>query len=120
MAENGKQVTIIEMLPELAVEMNVVSRISLLGKLAAAGVNMVPGHMIKEFRADGVLAADGEGNDHLFPADSVIMAMGMKSDNALADKLKEEVDELYIIGDCVKPSKVGEAVHTGYTAGWRI
>jgi 2-enoate reductase len=116
----GKKVTIIEMLPELALGMNVVSRISLLGKLAKAGVIMKTGHVIQEFRHDGVLATDARGDQPFFAADAIILAMGMKSDNTLAKQLRTSVEELHEIGDCINPAKVAEAIQTGFVAGWRV
>ena len=119
-AGTGKQVTIVEGQPELAIGMNVVSRISLLGRLVKAGVVMKTGHIIKAFRPEGLLVADREGSEHLLSADSIILAMGMKSDNPLLAQLRETVEELYEIGDCVGPAKVSEAIQSGFVAGWRI
>jgi hypothetical protein len=34
--------------------------------------------------------------------------------------LKGKVSELYALGDCISPRKVGEAMHEGFVAGWRI
>lgn len=120
LANAGKQVTIVELLPELAIGMNVVSRISLLGRLAQAGVVMKTGHTIKEFREDGLTALDTQGNEHFFPADSIVLAMGTKSDKTLSDQLQGSVEELYEIGDCVSPGRAGDAIQTGFVAGWRV
>ena len=35
-------------------------------------------------------------------------------------KLKEMVNELYIVGDCKEPRNIGEAIREGFIAGWRI
>jgi pyruvate/2-oxoglutarate dehydrogenase complex dihydrolipoamide dehydrogenase (E3) component len=37
------------------------------------------------------------------PADTVILATGMRSENRLAEELKGLVPHLYTLGDCVKP-----------------
>ncbi len=120
LANAGKQVTIVELLPELAVGMNVVSRISLLARLAKAGVVMKSGYTIKEFRDDGLTTVDTEGNEHLFPADTVILAMGTKSENTLCDPLRKTVEEFYEIGDCVGPGNAGSAIQAGFVTGWRL
>lgn len=120
LANSGKQVTLVEMLPELAIGMNFVSRISLLGRLAKAGVIMKTEHTIKEFRNDGLTALDTQGNEHFFPADSIILAMGLESDQTLSDQLQASVEELYEIGDCVNPGNAGNAIKDGFVAGWRL
>jgi hypothetical protein len=41
----------------------------------------------------------------------VVVATGFRSCTRLADALKDEIDELYQVGSCVKPGKIWEAVH---------
>ena len=47
-------------------------------------------------------------------ADNVILALGMKSDNNLAERLKKEGLEPVVIGDSLKPRRIIDAVWEGY------
>jgi len=67
-----------------------------------------------------LLAKDSEGKEVRVPADNVIIAVGMRSDNDLVKQLEETTEELYVTGDCVNPAKVGDAIHSGFVAGWRV
>jgi hypothetical protein len=53
------------------------------------------------------------------PADSIVIATGSKSENALAS-LKDLVPELYVIGDANKPRNALEAVREGFLTGVAI
>jgi 2-enoate reductase len=74
---------------------------------------------ITEFTSAGLTAIDKNGKSQELKADSIVLALGAKSDNKLAEELKGEVRELYVIGDCVSPRKIPEAISEGFIAGWR-
>jgi hypothetical protein len=44
----------------------------------------------------------------------VIMAVGIKSNDRLAQELKGKVPALYQVGDSVQPRKMGEAMQEAY------
>jgi len=115
-AQQGKQVTIVEMLPEVAVGLNLPSRIGLMKRLALAGVKILTQHKIVEFRPNGLLTETPDGQKFV-PADTVVLAFGMRPVNELAAEVKARWDEVYEVGDCVTPAKVGEAVRAGFSAG---
>ena len=120
LAQEGKKVTIVEALPEIAGDLNFISRGGLMEKLTENGVNVLPNMTIREFTDEGLLAADREGNEQILKADTVILALGAKSENRLAKDLRDTVLELYEIGDCVSPRRIGEAIHEGFVTGWQI
>ena len=68
----------------------------------------------------GSVVLDKNGEKKIIKADTIVLALGAKSENRLAEQLKGKVDELIAVGDCVNPRKVGEAIHEGFVAGWRI
>jgi len=120
LAQEGKKVTIVEMLPEIACDLNVVSRMALLKELDDIGVRILTNTTIKEFTGDGLVVIDKEGKEQVLKADTVILALGSKPENKLAEELRGKVDELYVAGDCADPRKIGEAMHEGFAAGWQI
>ena len=65
------------------------------------------------------IVRDGKYTE-FFEADSVVIAMGMKSGNQLAKELEGRVSSLYQIGDCTQPGKVREAVASGFLAGLQV
>lgn len=58
--------------------------------------------------------------DEWGPFDSLVLAMGQKSDDSLYMELKGNVSELYRIGDSVAPRKVDMAIWEGHKIGREI
>jgi 2-enoate reductase len=116
LAEQGKKVTIVEMLGAVAMDMNMFSRIYLLDKLGELGVNMAVDTTARRITDKGVVAIDAEGKRQVIKADTVILAAGFKCNNPLEKRLKGVVPEVYAIGDCVKTGKIEGAIG----AAWRV
>ena len=119
LAQQGNQVTIVEMLSQVAGDVNMVNRSTLLCLLTEWGVMIIVNHKIKAFHDGGVMA-EGPSGEVKIAADAVILALGVCSEDHLAKTLKDRIDEIYVVGDCAKPSKVGEAVHGGFIAGYSV
>jgi 2-enoate reductase len=122
LAQEGKKVTIIKMRPgtEVAQDLNWFSRERLLLELPQNGVNILTNLTVKEFTAEGVVVTDKEGKQQTLKADTIVLALGARSENKLIANLRGKIDELYVVGDCVNPRKIGEAIHEGFVTGWRI
>ncbi len=69
---------------------------------------------LKEVTADGIVAEDQNSNTERIKAGTVVIATGLKSDGSLYDRIQGEVNEVYQIGDCIKPRNFIEAVHEAY------
>ena len=112
LAEKGKEVTIVEMLPTIVEDMNMASRYYLLAKLRELGVNVMTNKEAKEVTSEGMIV-ESRGKKQTIEADTVILAVGSRSNKKLKEELEGKVAELYAIGDCVKPGKILEAIHGG-------
>jgi len=119
LVQTGKDVTIIEMLPDLAVDASSLHRSALLERLKKYA-KVYTRTRCSGITAEGVLGIETDGLEQLFAADTVIIAVGLKSLSDTAEKLRDTVSEFVRIGDCVKPQKVGEAVRAGYYAALDI
>ena len=120
LARLGKKVTIIEKLPAAALDVNPVTRKALLQKLEEAGVRILAGLTIKGFSDEGIIAAEQDGQLRSFQADTVVLALGVKSKKDLERRLKGITAELYSVGDCISPRKVGDAIHEGFAVGSQV
>ena len=110
LAEHGRRVTIIEMLPEIARDVNMIVKIGLLERLKNYGVLSVTGAEITKFNRDGVVYKK-DGAEHVLDGfDSIVLALGTVEYNPLSEKLKEKVKEVYVIGDAGKAGKVLPAI----------
>jgi 2,4-dienoyl-CoA reductase-like NADH-dependent reductase (Old Yellow Enzyme family)/thioredoxin reductase len=93
--------------------------VTLRERLVERGVVIFPFSMVFEIRDNGVYMVSD--NELLFlPADTVVMAIGAKSENKLSEELQGIVPELYAFGDCVLVRNAKEAVNEGYELGYKM
>lgn len=69
----------------------------------------------------GVHALDDGGKEHVYAADNIIIAIGVKPLREEADKLRDVIDtKVKVVGDLYMPATAYEAVRDGYFAGYSI
>jgi len=116
LAKKGHDVTILEMIDELAVNCGRMHRIGLMHELEHPNIHKATGMRCTRITADGVYALDKENGEVFFPCDHVIMASGMRSRRAETDALRGLVPETYVIGDANKAQKIMNATRDAYDA----
>ena len=72
---------------------------------------------LDKITADSVICTDSDGKEFAVKADTVVMAIGERPDSSLYDSLKDEVKEIYNIGDSNGGGILPGAVYEGYTVG---
>jgi 2,4-dienoyl-CoA reductase-like NADH-dependent reductase (Old Yellow Enzyme family)/thioredoxin reductase len=118
LAEFGCRVTIVESLDELLQTEEVLSiRVDLLKMLEEAEIKAVTGAEPVAIHEEGVLVRLRDDKQLSLPADFVIVAIGMEPLSTLAHQLAAECDDVRIVGDCVQPRRIRDAVVEGELAG---
>ena len=121
LAEQGNRVTLVEMLPRIAGDMEVINRRGLIDALEAKRVTMLTEHEVNEVTDKGLLITDkSKGEKRVIEADWVILALGSKPDNQLANALRGEISQIYLVGDCKEPRTILAAVYEGACAAMQI
>jgi 2,4-dienoyl-CoA reductase-like NADH-dependent reductase (Old Yellow Enzyme family)/thioredoxin reductase len=118
--KQGKQVTVIEMLDDIAGKMVYAQKTILEARLKAANVTILTGAKCKEITDAGVTVITKAGDELHIEAGSVVIAVGDRPNIALDRELRGIVSEIYAAGDCVKPEGIAEAVAAGYQAALSI
>ena len=116
LAMKGKKVTIVEALDKvMAVNGPICSanKEMLEELLPFHGIEIQCSAKVTGF-ANGVLTAEVGGAVKEYPADSVVLCVGYRSENSLYQELKYEVDDLYLLGDAAKVSNIMYAVWDAY------
>lgn len=121
LANEGRSVTIIEMNTMMAFETFGYYRNALMNEMDNRALVQILGSKCLEFKKDGVVILK-DGQESFINADTVIYSMGMKSNTKAVERLKESCKhrQVHIIGDCLKPGKVGDSVRSGYMAAMSI
>jgi NADPH-dependent 2,4-dienoyl-CoA reductase/sulfur reductase-like enzyme len=120
LAVRGKKVSVVEMRDALAENTGKTAQTILLGHLKARGVKTFTGCRVKKIDPAGVRCTGKDGASLFLPADTVVLATGDAPDPALYESLKNDVGELYLIGDANGGGIIPNAVYEGYTAGNQI
>jgi 2,4-dienoyl-CoA reductase-like NADH-dependent reductase (Old Yellow Enzyme family)/thioredoxin reductase len=122
LAQRGKRVTIVEMLPEVGPLTGIPVAITqlLMPRLARYRVEIKTSTTVKEITDSGVVVTK-DGKEETIPdVDQVIVATGPRSADDLVNKIKGKVREMYVIGDAKKPRSAFEATREGAEAGQRL
>lgn len=110
-----KSVTLVEMLGQIATDEIVVPRWDLLKDLEENNVRICTNTTVEEIK-DGAVKVKGAVNEEI-PADTVVLAVGAKSVNRLANTLKAEGYDVRVIGDASKVGLVDESIAQGFDLG---
>ena len=113
LANKGKNVTILEMLPDIASDVELLTQTFLLKRLDEHGVKILTKAKLEEITDNGVTYSENSAKKTI-EADTVVLALGAVSNGDLVAAIKGKVPEVHSIGDCVKPDKLLEAIHGGF------
>lgn len=111
LAERGKDVEVVEMLPEVGWDMEPFSKVFLLERFQKQEVKTHTSVKVEKITVEGVEAIGVNWEKHVYDADTVVIAVGSRSCDELYHNLKGRVKEIYKIGDCKEPSRILEAIH---------
>ena len=116
LAQEGKKVTVIEMLSRVLNDMVHVhaNREMLVKMLEENNITIFTDTALDEVTESGVRVVDKNFNKREIPADTVIIATGFVSHDNFYEALRDKVEEVYRIGDCVKPGNIVDAVWQAY------
>jgi 2,4-dienoyl-CoA reductase-like NADH-dependent reductase (Old Yellow Enzyme family)/thioredoxin reductase len=120
LAKQNKKITIIEMLGELALDLEPRSRFALLSLLKQGGVDILTGWKLEAIGDGEISLIDRNWNKKVIKGDSLILALGLSANQELSQTFKDNFDKVYTIGDCVEPRKIYQAIHEGAFVGRAI
>ena len=114
LAQKGKKLTIVEILDSIARDIPFSNRMHLLKLLADTNVKILTETCVAEILDDSVVITNKYGKRSKLENDTVVLALGLKSNRGLEEALRDKVPEIYVIGDCVEPRKVINAIWEGF------
>ncbi len=111
LAQQGKRVTIVEMLEEIIPDVFEANKQYLFKMLAENGVNVLTNTNLVRVKDDGAVVINQfRRYEAKLPADTIVIAMGLKPERGLVKALEGKVKELHTIGDCEGPGRIMDAV----------
>ena len=122
LAQNGRDVTVIEMRDELAADTTVMHYRSMFQAAweAIPNFHFVLNATAKAIAPDHVTYTDKDGVDHDIPAESVVLSVGMRSKTAEALSFYGKGRAFWMVGDCKKPGTIQTTNRSAYGAAMNI
>jgi len=95
--------------------------ISLMMKLMTSGIEINPGMKLVEITDTGIISENRDnGEKEEFMCDSVVICAGYLPDHSFADGLKGKIKDVHVIGDCLHPRLIGDAIREGWLSANKI
>lgn len=111
--QSSRDITLVEMEARLGAGLGASTRWSMLADLKRLGIKTLTGQKAMEISPEGILIGDGTENQWL-PVQTVVLAAGSESCNALHLELKDHDIKSYLIGDASSPGDALEAVQEAF------
>ncbi|MFC1920448.1 FAD-dependent oxidoreductase [Chloroflexota bacterium] len=126
LAEKGKKVSIVTR-SQVARGLGHNLKLAFFDSLLKHGIRLYPFSIPDSISENGVSiqwnSGDAERADNVLSfleADSIVLAVGAKNNNQLAEQLSGFVSEVYPIGDCAGKRSIFAAMHGGSDTGQKI
>jgi len=120
LSEHGCPVTIVEMLPKIATQLESITRKVMISQLKKNGVTFLTEHRVTRIEDDGVMVATKDGSEVMVKAESVVIAIGNRPEDILEKKLASLGIPMHKIGDCLEPRSAKAAIYEGAVIGREI
>ena len=120
LAEKGHEVTLIEILPELAMDAFAYIRKVLVSHINARRIKVHTGVKEEHIKEEGLEILDSGGERLFIEADTVILSAGSVSNSSVSRSFHGTAPEFYEAGDCREPRRILEAIHGGDEAARKL
>src|SRR5574341_323344 len=119
LAERGNRVTLVSRsrAEDLAGDVVATYRVPLLARLRRLGVTFRTRSDVREVRDGQAIVVEESGSVETVRADLIVLARGSVPEPTGLELLRRKVPEVHVVGDCVEPRMIAEALYEGAWAG---
>jgi 2,4-dienoyl-CoA reductase (NADPH2) len=109
-----RKITVCDLLPGIAQDMGKTTRWTIMQDLRRHGVELRTRTEVVCVEERGVRVKSADGVEDFLECGTVVVAVGYKANNALAQEMEKAGLNVKVIGDAVTPRKIMEAIHEGF------
>jgi 2,4-dienoyl-CoA reductase-like NADH-dependent reductase (Old Yellow Enzyme family)/thioredoxin reductase len=120
LAAPGKEVTVVEIMPQVLCRMKKIPRQGLMSRLSDKGVKILTETALTSIDENVVHLKRKDGQEVVLDADQVIFAICPEPENSLLTALEGKVEQIVGAGDAVCPGNLGSALRSGTEVGLKI
>lgn len=111
----GHKTTIADMLPQIGAGAEIIVILDLKQRLAPYNPTYLPGHKLSVITPEGVEFESIESGSSVFvPANTVILAMGVRPRNDLVEYIEAVFPDAHVIGDAARGGRIVDATQDAY------
>ena len=119
LSDHGAKIKIVEMYTA-GQKVELTERGSLFRRLKKKGVEIIQWTKIKRIEERKVIIEDREGNISSISCDYVVSAIGERPNLGVLKEIDKTRYKVYLVGDCVEPRRIGDAIKEGFEVGIKI
>lgn len=116
LSPRNKKVMVIEMLGDIAPDMEFINRMDLMSQIQESKIEVLLEKKVERIGSNGVVLLNREMKEEEVKGEVVVLAVGTTPVNELANGLAAIVGETHVVGDCLRPRKIYDAVYEGFRA----
>lgn len=110
----GNKVSVIEMADTIAPGVWMQHVNDIMPRLCEADTKFYTSLKLTEIKEDSVVVENVKGRKQELPAEYVVLSLGVKSDNRLYEEIKDETENVYLIGDGEKAGRIADATRSAF------
>ncbi|MBY0096113.1 NAD(P)/FAD-dependent oxidoreductase [Mesobacillus maritimus] len=121
LAEQGNTVTVYEMATQIGAGAYFQNLIDVTTKLARLGVGLHPVHKLHKILDRSIVLEKLDTNEMVeTPVDAVVLSLGVRPNNTIANEMKGNFANVKCIGDVNAPREIAQAMSEGYTEAFNL
>lgn len=120
LAEQGNEVTLIELSTKSGRKIGVQTRSKLFTKLKQQNVEILSDHKVREILPNAIILTDVCGKIVELPIDGAVLTMGVAPYNPLEEICKNHFENVFVIGDAAGFASLSEATRGGFETAYLL
>lgn len=119
LAEQGNQVTVVEMQSRIGPDAYLPNLIDIVTRLKKNGVQLLASTKLVEVREGTVVLENvSTGGISVQDTDAVVLSIGVKPERGFVDELKRVMPQVKVLGDAARPGRIGQAIQSGFETAY--
>ena len=120
LSTNGTPVLIVEIMAKIGGDLEAITKKILIRKLRENNVRILTEHRLLRVEKNGVVVAGPDEREKKLEAGRIVVAIGIRPDETIHQKIRDLGYETHVIGDCLKPRSAKNAIYEGALLGRTI
>jgi len=121
LAEDGNQILMVEMLDKVGQDALPQSVDDVMSRLNTYNPAIITGHKLMQIKPGSIVLEHVKTKKRSErPAENVVLAVGVTSNDALAHELMHDFSKLAVIGDAYEVGRIAHAIRDGFDTAWDL